>query len=280
MKKHTRNQHYIPRFILRNFCTDGKMQVADLSGGEVRCFPASPESMCFEKDLYETINPDGTYYQRSELEDKFANIEGWLSSQIKEILSECSASNFRLNGQRDVSIALLLALQLTRMPRLKKLIESNDKIGVIEKNFLYKSFVDSHEKAVAYIMQNGFILPPEIRGTEKTLLDETASFILSNCFFYILSAEQSEEKFLLADNPVLITPFEDAQYIFPISPNFAFGCCRYKTARGNEIEGLVLLNESSVTKINRVSCSQAQRFVMAKEFSETHKNLMEATSDN
>lgn len=280
MKKLTRNQHYIPRFILRNFCTDGKMQVADLSRGEARCFLASPESMCFEKDLYETINPDGTYYQRNELEDKFADIEGWLSAQIKEILSECSASNFRLDGQRDVSIALLLALQLTRMPRLKQLIESNDKIGVIEKNFLYTAFVDSHEKAVEYIMQNGFILPPEMRGKEKTLLDETASFILSNCFFYILSAERSEEKFLLADNPVLITPFEDAQYIFPISPNFAFGCCRYKTARGNEIESLVLLNESAVTKINRVSCSQAQRFVMAKEFSETHKNLVEATSDN
>lgn len=236
--------------------------------------------MCFEKDLYETINPDSTYYQRNELEDKFADMEGWLSTQIAEILYEGKNPEFRLDGQRDASIALLLALQLTRMPQLKQMITSEDKIGVVEKNFLYKAFVDSHEKAVEYIMQNGFILPPEMRGKEKTLLDETASFILSNCFFYILSAEQSEEKFLLADNPVLITPFEDAQYIFPISPNFAFGCCRYKTARGNEIASLVLLNESAVTKINRVSCSQAQRFVMAKEFTETHKNLMEATSDN
>lgn len=276
----TIKQHYIPRFIMRNFCTDGRMQVSDTSCSKARCFLASPESLCFEKDLYETINPDGTYYQRNELEDKFSDMEGWLSTQVNEILCKCKNPEFRLDGQRDVAIALLFALQLTRMPRLKQLIEGNDKIGGIEKNFLYKAFVDSHEKAVEYITKKGFILPPEMQGKEKTLLDETASFILNNCFFYILSAEQSEEKFLLADNPVLITPFEDAQYIFPISPNFAFGCCRYKTARGNEIEGLVLLNESSVTKINRVSCSQAQRFVMAKEFSETHKNLVEATSDN
>ena len=279
MKKQTRNQHYIPRFILRNFCTDGKMRVADISGSEARYFLASPESMCFEKDLYETINPDGSYYKRNELEDKFATMEGWLSSQVKEILSDCSVLDFRLDGQRDVSIALLLALQLTRMPRLKQLVAENDKIGIVEKNFLYKAFVDSHEKAVEYITQNGFILPPEMQGKEKTLLDETASFILSNCFFYILSAEQSEEKFMVSDNPVLITPFEDAQYILPICPDFAFGCCRFQTARGNEMEGVVLVDESAVTKINRISCSQAQRFIMAKEFSEIHKKIMEAASD-
>lgn len=279
MKKQTRNQHYIPRFILRNFCTDGKMRVADISGSEARYFLASPESMCFEKDLYETINPDGSYYKRNELEDKFATMEGWLSSQVKEILSDCSVLDFRLDGQRDVSIALLLALQLTRMPRLKQLVAENDKIGIVEKNFLFKAFVDSHEKAVEYITQNGFILPPEMQGKEKTLLDETASFILSNCFFYILSAEQSEEKFMVSDNPVLITPFEDAQYILPICPDFAFGCCRFPTARGNEMEGVVLVDESAVTKINRISCSQAQRFIMAKEFSEIHKKIMEAASD-
>ena len=279
MKKQTRNQHYIPRFILRNFCTDGKMRVADISGSKARYFLASPESMCFEKDLYETINPDGSYYKRNELEDKFADMESCLSSQIAEILCECKTPEFRLNGQQDVSIALLFALQLTRMPKLKQIITRNDKIGVIEKNFLYKSLIDSHEKAVEYIAQNGFILPPEMQGKEKTLLDETASFILSNCFFYILSAEQSEEKFFIADNPVLITPFDDAQYVFPISPNFAFGCCRYKTARGNEMEGVVIVNETAVPKINLVACKQAQRFVMAKEFSEIHKKIMEAASD-
>lgn len=279
MKKQTRNQHYIPRFILRNFCTNGRMQVADISGSETRYFLSTPESMCFENDLYETINTDGSYYKRNELEDKFADMEGWLSAQIAEILSEYKTPDFRLDGQRDVSIALLFALQLTRLPRLKQMITSNNKIGIVEKNFLYKAFVDSHAKAVEYITQNGFILPPEMQGKEKTLLDETASFILSNCFFYILSAERSEEKFMISDNPVLITPFEDAQYILPICPDFAFGCCRFPTARGNEMEGVVLVDESAVTKINRISCSQAQRFIMAKEFSEIHKKIMEAASD-
>ena len=50
-KQFTIDQHYIPRFVLKNFTEDNMLQVADISRKNIRYFMTSPERIGFEKNL-------------------------------------------------------------------------------------------------------------------------------------------------------------------------------------------------------------------------------------
>lgn len=279
-KQYKVKEHYVPRFILRNFVQQKLLTVADVSTKTVRYFQTTPENVCFQNDLYEIKNANGTYFNRNELEDRFADMERWFAPQIQELFLysdqlEC------LSSEQDVMLALLFAVQLVRTPAIKEQIYDKDTIGLIEKNYIYQAFVNSHETAIEYLKKNFANIPAGLLQDSKeiTLVDKVASRLLSTCFFYVIDASNSEGEFFIADQPVLITPFEDAQYIFPVSPDFAVACCSFDSAHGRQVESLVEIDEEMVHKINVLSYKQAKRFVIAKEFMESHKRIMEGKDD-
>lgn len=81
MDKNTNKEHYVPRFVLRNFTNqNGKLFVANIISQPVRYYETAPEGICFQNHLYESKNFDGTFYERNSIEKHFANMESWLSS--------------------------------------------------------------------------------------------------------------------------------------------------------------------------------------------------------
>lgn len=279
-KQYVTKQHYIPRFILRNFATNNLLCVADMDTPNVRYFQTTPEKICFQNDLYEIKNEDGTYFKRNALEDHFARMEEWFAFKLRDLL-EKSKNTPQITGEQDAMLALLLAVQLVRLPFLKQLIYGKNDIGTIEKNYLYEAFVNSQEAAISYLNQSNVnFQTEELRDNEnKTVIDTVASHLLSNCFFYILDASGIEEKFLITDQPVLIWPFSDAQYIFPVSPNFAVACCPFLSAQRKQVEGFLKIGNEMLNKINALSSEQCNRFVIAKEFTENQKRILERKDD-
>lgn len=265
---------------MRNFRSNKLLAVADVSVNPIRYFKTTPERICFEKDLYEIKNEEGTYFDRNALEDRFAFMESWFSSQLKDILLKNDKSD-RMTCEQDAMLALLLAVQLTRLPAVKQIVYGKNNIGTIEKNYIYQSIINSDKKAIEYLSQNNVSVPAELlqENEDKTLIDAIASHLLSNCFFYIIDASTTEGKFIIADQPVLIRPFEDAQYIFPISPDLAVACCAFASAHGGQAEGFVNANEEMVYKINVFSYKQCNHFVIAKEFTENHLKILERKYD-
>lgn len=280
-KQFTINQHYIPRFILKNFIENNMLQVADISGKNTRYFSTSPERICSEKDLYEIKNSDGTYFDRNIIEDRFSAIESWLAPRLIDLIQKCSDVQYRLDGEQDATLAMLFALQLSRLPEIKERIHRSDAVGYLEKNYIYASFVHSHQTAIAYLNNNNVTINPDLLNDneEKTLIDTIASYLLSNCFFYVLDATNSDEKFVIADQSVLITPFEDVHYLLPVSPEFAVACCKFTTARGNQAEGVVVAPNELVHRINMQSHKQCRKFLIAKEFTSAYKMFLEGKDD-
>lgn len=279
-KQYITKQHYIPRFVLRNFVTDNLLYVAHIGTTNVRYFQTTPENICFQNDLYEIKNEDGTCFNRNALEDRFARMEGWFAFELRDLL-EKSKNTPQITGEQDAMLALFLAVQLVRLPSFKQLIFGKNDIGTIEKNYLYEEFVNSQEAAISYLNQSNvnFQTKELLDNENKTVIDTVASHLLSNCFFYILDASGIEEKFLIADQPVLIWPFSDAQYIFPVSPNFAVACCPFLSAQGKQVEGFLKIGNEMLNKINALSCEQCNRFVIAKEFTENQKRILERKDD-
>ena len=280
-KQFTINQHYIPRFILKNFTENNMLQVADISGKSTRYFSTSPERICSEKDLYEIKNSDGTYFDRNIIEDRFSSIESWLAPRLIDLIQKCSDVQHRLDGDQDATLAMLFALQLSRLPEIKERIHCSDAVGDLEKNYIYASFVHSHQTAIAYLNNNNVTINPDLLkdNEEKTLIDTIASYLLSNCFFYVLDATNSDEKFVIADQSVLITPFEDVHCLLSVSPEFAVACCKFATARGNQTEGVVVAPNELVHKINMQSHKQCRKFLIAKEFTSAYKMFLEGKDD-
>lgn len=272
----TTNQHYIPRFILKNFTEKNLLQVADISGRNTRYFTTSPERICFEKDLYELKNTDGTYFDRNSIEDQFSAIESWLAPRLVDLIQKCNDTHHQLDGEQDSTISMLFALQLSRLPEIKEQIHRSNAVGTLEKNYIYASFVHSHQFAIAYLNENNVITPRDLvyDSESRTLMDTIASYLLSNCYFYVIDATNTDEKFVVADNSVLILPFADVHYLLPISPDFAIACCKFAAARGNQTEGVVVASNELVHKINIESHKRCRKFLIAKSFTNTFKMFL------
>lgn len=178
----------------------------------------------------------------------------------------------------------MIALQLNRLPVLKRMIAnslsenepSEQKRDYLSES-LYRMMIYSNKSGIGYLRNNGIRISneDEKRFNMGTVLEEVASFILSNCAFYILMSDKDNFKFLISDNPILIDKFEDAKYIFPISPNIAIACSVIKKAYNKQFEKRVDIKNDIVERINRYTILNAQRFIMGQVLTDNDKELIE-----
>jgi hypothetical protein len=265
-----KDEHYVPKFVIKNYSDENEFVIViDISSEDMRSFMRKPESILFEKHLYEVKNLDGTYFKRNAIEDRFSKMESDLSVKIKAIL-ERQPGDEKLSGEEEAYLAFMFALQLVRLPKVKEIFFQprpdtwNDpREHALASNTLYQMAVYSDQRGFDYLEQNGVALDRESRGKlgGENLLSTVMSYLLSNCFFYLMYVSEGDT-FFLADNPVLIDEFEDAKYIYPITPKTAIGCCLFNTASESQLRGSVTLPRKSVEKINRYIINNTDRFVL------------------
>lgn len=92
-KKHTKRQHFVPRFLLKRFSFNGgEVYVFDRKSNKI--FSANINTICYENDLYEekwrNSNPVlGKYVLDNRLENYFTDVEGKASSLFKSVSERC-----------------------------------------------------------------------------------------------------------------------------------------------------------------------------------------------
>lgn len=76
MGSYTVDEHYISRFIIKNFADEhGKVRVINKSKQPIEAYSSLPEKLFFSCNLYETKNNDGTYFDRNAIEKSFADFK-------------------------------------------------------------------------------------------------------------------------------------------------------------------------------------------------------------
>lgn len=279
-------QHYVPQFIMRNFADEnGLLCIIDKQSSQIRAITSKSTAILFENDMYETKNLDGSYFDRNVIENKFAQIEGYIANVLQAVDSKLS-SRQTLSPDEEAAFALFIALQLVRLPMVREMINSSPKgrfTSDVDKEIYdkatYRMMLLSRESGFEYLKENGLELSEEAKEQLKgqSLLEYTASFILSECAIYVLIAP-NDNPYVLSDMPVLIDSFSDAKYIFPVAPRIAICCCLFEEASKSEFGGFIQAQSEWIENINKQLCDKANRWIICKSSYSSHiLNLLAQT---
>lgn len=276
MGKYTVDEHYISRFIIKNFADEhGKVRVINKNKQPIEAYSSLPEKLFFSCNLYETKNKDGTYFDRNAIEKSFADFEDRLSAEFPQIIKRAD-ENKKLNRYQIKCLAELVAFQLVRLPFIRKLFfESNDNITdkterTLQTNAMYRIVIDSPESAFSYLENNEFPLSEDakndIRGTKAntTIYD----FINNECNVYLIKAEA--DAFCIGDFPVLIDAFTNAKYLFPVSPRFAIVCALTEPDDTEEYDTIRYIKADMISFINQKMIEKARRFIAFSHLDESY----------
>lgn len=270
--QYTVNEHFVSQFIINRF-SDLQKQVGFINIKRKQPVIRTTKStvICFYKDIYEIKNTDGSYFERNSTENRYAAIEAEVSSKMEPMIAKLHLGG-KLSAEDNAYLTVLLALQLVRVPMMRRVIykkEQHEQNAVrrLEQNSTYKMMIDSVDSGILYLLQNGFNLSEEairqIRNTTKhkqSLIEAVICYIQEKCAFYIVTTNQNH--FVLSDNPVLIDTYDNTKYIFPIDPRHAIICAVCGTDQNMEWGYLNMIEDTTVDEINRLSYENSENLVM------------------
>lgn len=108
MTNHVKNQHYVPRFLLRNFSTNNPNNIWCYDKQYNKIEDRSISNVASENYFYDKVINE----KESSYEYMFANIESEVAPIISNLLLHKDLKQLEINDKEKVS--LFLALQLTR----------------------------------------------------------------------------------------------------------------------------------------------------------------------
>lgn len=216
-----KNQHYVPRFILKNFAfNSGNNQVYVYDKKEDNSFPTNIENIATEKGFY-NIEIKG---KKATIETSLSNIEDGAANILEKILKQVSISKLTTDEIQYLKYFLSIQLTRTRAWRerhkdiLEKINEFSHKLVPnveVGKDALLDTSDESIKKSQIHSIQTAYEYLPYLES--KT------------CLLY--KAHKSST-FFISDNPVVFTN-EDSDKIgiaergiklfLPISDKFALG---------------------------------------------------------
>lgn len=276
MGNYTVDEHYISRFIIKNFADEhGKVRVINKSKQPIEPYSSLPEKLFFSCNLYETKNNDGTYFDRNAIEKGFSDFERRLSAELPQIIKRAD-ENKKLNRYQIKCLAELVAFQLVRLPFIRKLFfESNDNITdqterTLQTNAMYRIVIDSPESAFSYLENNEFPLSEDAKNDIREIKANTTiyDFINNECNVYLIKAET--DAFCIGDFPVLIDAFTNAKYVFPVSPRFAIVCALTEPNDTEQYDTIRYVKKDMVSFINQRMIEKAERFIAFCHLDETY----------
>lgn len=270
--QYTVDEHFVSQFIISRFSgSQEQVGFINIKQREPVIRTSKSTAICFCKDMYEIKNTDGSYFERNSTENRYAAIEAEISGKLEPMIAKLHLGG-RLSAEDNAYLAVLLALQLVRVPMMKRVIYKKEQyeqnaVRRLEQNSIYKMMIDSVDSGILYLLQNGFNLSEEtiqqIRNTAKhkqSLMEEVIYYIQEKCAFYIVTT--SLNHFILSDNPVLIDTYDNTKYIFPIDPKHAIICAVCETDQNIDWGYLNMIEDTTVDEINRFSYENSENLVV------------------
>lgn len=275
MGEYTVKEHYVSRFLLEYFSNkSGKVRVINLEQRDKGAYSTFPRNIFYSSNLYETKNMDDTYFDRNAIEKQLCEFEGKMAIKIPEIIRWVEKGNVLSRNQQG-DLATLVAMQLIRNPFVRDFFrEANSYLSEpqekeLRSNAMYRMVIGSIESGAEYLKANDFTLSEESLNILKreNAFQMVYDFIMNECDVYIIKADK--HSFCIGDNPVLISIYDNARYIFPIMPCYAI-VCALTNETDEEYNVLRYVEEDVVTYINNKSMLSAKRFVVFREDDEQY----------
>ena len=124
--QYTVDEHFVSQFIINRF-SNSQEQVGfiNVKQNEPIIRTSKSTAICFCKDMYEIKNTDGTYFERNSTENRYAAIEAEISGKLEPMIAKLHLGG-RLSAEDNAYLAVLLALQLVRVPMMKRVIHKKE----------------------------------------------------------------------------------------------------------------------------------------------------------
>jgi len=214
MTQITKDQHFVPRFYLKRFARDGKIQVFDVRDKQIRK-PRPYASVCYEKFFYaaKTGVPDDV---SQAIEDGFGQIENKIAGALPGIIDRAVA--WQLTDRDLVILAVFMSVQWLRTPFFREMLQKaeSDPMKQLSKKLVtfgyFRSMAKEHEMSTEELEEmEQFIRSGQynIRSTNNALhlsfikkedITEFAHFLLAKKWRIFLS--ERPYYFITSDNPV------------------------------------------------------------------------------
>lgn len=271
MSNYTVKEHYVPQFIIKNFSDPhGLICFIDKQQQPLKVIRDKPQNILYLKNMYETKNEDGTFFNRNAIERKFAGVEGKLSLDLCRIINNVKSGK-EISGCDDMFLAILVSLQLARTPNVKNILFNNNLPTFFPEdkslfdNAMYIMAIDSIDSGIQYLKDNGLDVSELAKQKigSQSLIDEIASYIVSSCDLYFIESEKFH--FVISDNPILINEYDNALYIFPVTPQYAIVCSRLNNIYEHNSRSLRVIKDEMINKLNLLQIKNADRIVVFNE---------------
>lgn len=228
------NQHYVPRFLLKHFCSDDSERLWAYDKSTGKTFQTNVKNVASERDFYE-----GTIEGRVlSLEDGLSQLEGDTAVIIDRIVSRESIGD--LSERERVQIAVFVSIQLQRGPNLRQQLLA---MNTAMKQALRDRDVDASDVEGWLDMTE-----EDAKAMSLAMLTQPNEFplhILNKT--WLLFETSAEMPFYISDNPVAMQNLAEPkgplrgnlglavpgiEVYLPISSTLAMGffCRTYETA--------------------------------------------------
>lgn len=121
MKTETRNQHYVPQFLLRSFASGKKDQVYVYDKKTSKIFKTKIRNIAAERDFY-NFKING---MELSLEQSLSNLETNTANIVKKIVSERTLKN--ISAEETIELSYFAAVQFQRTRRMRSRLLELDK---------------------------------------------------------------------------------------------------------------------------------------------------------
>ena len=238
MESITKNQHYVPQFILNNWAI--KEQIWTLNKGTNKIFKTNIENMCSKNYLYDIKSPFGGLITKNEYEKRFAKYEGEVADYIRDLISIFDLNTTDALIVRKEEREKLLNFAISIATRSPKMIEyfvertdiSKEMPDLINEFYefinsftqIYDTEISKDECEKMLNKLNGLraIAPEDKDNITLGLFNKFVGLDFKNGYAYILKNEN--ETFFANDmfSITVITETNSKIIYMPLSPKYYF----------------------------------------------------------
>lgn len=257
---HTKRQHFVPQFLLKNFSMDGKRVIVWDRKQRV-FFETGVKDICYLDDLYEVkwkdSNPKlGTYVLDNKLEEEFSQTEGRASSVIKHIIERANGTETRIIFNKEEKSIIYDFVTVLYLRNPAKMAEIQDYYDGVEN----EPGFDTMRRGTEYIFEQwGWGSPKSIfeYSIKSTIFSKEVDGSPYKVEFERISAlryvfwRSKNEKFVTASFPMHIVSFDKENFdriVIPISSSLSLVLFRGDFP-GLE-EGIILDPDDNVIEFN------------------------------
>lgn len=276
MKHQTKRQHYIPRFLLRNFISQGNQNPYRFDKRNNQIIQTGINNLFIKKDFYTIDN-------NTAVEDFYSQtIESKTSPILKEIIRTISLEHLSAKELGDLLIFLMAQDVLS--------IRMNTALSNLETQFnkhinkIYKETGQWPTDTCDNPISSHVLDSEEIKKQQAKLIIENQSTgliaLMHDKSMYLLYANGKEDVFYIGDSPVTMyqsrsipnygtygyaSPF--IEIYLPISPKMTLALLDNKlhTARIQPNLSTLLVDHNKVKFLNQLQVAWANRYIVSSQ---------------